>query len=152
MVARRTHLIDASALAVWEVVADPHHFPRWWPGVVRMEGVHADRFTQVYSTKKGRAVRMDFRLIASDPPQGGGPARVSFEQEVLGTPFERVLNQSVTEVAMEPEDGATRVTIAQRQKLRGYSRTGGWLLRRATGRRLQEALEGLERVTVSEAR
>lgn len=113
-----------------------------------MEGVQEDRFTQVYTTKKGRAVRMDFRLIASDPPRGEGRARVSFEQEVGGTPFERVLNRSVTEVALEPEDGATRVTIAQHQKLRGYSRTGGWLLRRATGRRLQEALEGLERVTV----
>ena len=116
-----------------------------------MEGVHEDRFTQVYTTKKGRAVRMDFRLIASDPPKGEGVARVSFEQQVRGTPFERVLNQSVTEVALEPEDGATRVTIAQHQKLRGYSRTGGWLLRRATGRRLEEALEGLERLAVSES-
>jgi hypothetical protein len=116
-----------------------------------MEGVHAGRFTQVYTTKKGRAVRMDFRLIALDPPKDEGPARVSFEQDVVGTPFERVLNQAVTEIALEPEDGATRVTIAQHQKLRGYSRTGGWLLRRATGRRLQEALKGLERVTDSEA-
>jgi len=147
MVARRTRLIDAPAHAVWAVVADPHHFPRWWPGVVRVEGVHEDRFTQVYTTRRGRAVRMDFRLIASDPPKDGGPARVSFEQEVLGTPFERVLNQSVTEVALEPENRGTRVTIAQEQKLRGYSRTGGWMLRRATGRRLHDALEGLDRLT-----
>jgi uncharacterized protein YndB with AHSA1/START domain len=147
MLARRTRLIDASADAIWAVVADPHHFPRWWPGVVRMEGVHEDRFTAVHTTKRGRAVRMDFRLIASEPPEEEGRARVSFEQEVLGTPFERVLNQSVTEVALEAHDRATRVTIAQRQKLRGYSRTGGWLLRRATARRLQEALEGLERLT-----
>lgn len=112
-----------------------------------MEGVHEDRFTQVYATKRGRAVRMDFRLLASDPPERGGPARVSFEQDVLGTPFERVLNQSITEVVLEPEDRATKVTIAQKQKLRGYSRTGGWLLRRVTGRRLQQALEGLERLT-----
>jgi hypothetical protein len=112
-----------------------------------MEGVHEDRFTQVYATKKGRPVRMDFRLLAADPPSQDGRARVSFEQEVLGTPFERVLNQSITEVALEPDDRATKVTIAQKQKLRGYSRTGGWLLRRVTGRRLQEALEGLERLT-----
>jgi uncharacterized protein YndB with AHSA1/START domain len=147
MVARRTRLIDASAHAIWAVVADPHHFPRWWPGVIRVEGVHADRFTHVYTTKRGRAVRIDFRLVVSDPPDDRGRARVAYEQEVLGTPFERVLSRSLTEVALEPEDPATRVTIAQHQKLRGYSRTGGWLLRRATGKRLQEALEGLERVT-----
>jgi hypothetical protein len=40
---------------IWEVVEDPHHFPRWWPGVIRMEGVQDDRFTQVFQTKKGRA-------------------------------------------------------------------------------------------------
>ena len=39
-----------------------------------------------------------------------------------------------------------RVTIAQRQTLRGYSRTGGFLLRRATASRLDEALDGLERL------
>ena len=147
MVARRTRVIAAPTQALWEVVADPHHFPRWWPGVVRVEGVHEDRFTQVYTTKRGRSVRMDFRLTASEPPQHRGSGRVSFEQEVTGTPFERVLNASMTEVELEPDERGTRVTIAQQQKLRGYSRTGGWMLRRATGTRLQEALEGLERAT-----
>ncbi len=49
------------------------------------------------------------------------------------------------EVVLEPEGTGTRVTIAQRQKLRGYSRTGGLLLRRATGGKLDEALDGIER-------
>lgn len=142
-------MIAAPAQAIWAVVADPHHFPRWWPGVVRVEGVKESRFTHVYTTKRGRAVRMDFRLITSDPPTDDGPARVSFEQDVRGTPFERVLNKSVTEVALEPDQSGTRVTISQQQKLRGYSRTGGWMVRRATGARLQEALAGLERATVA---
>ena len=30
---------------IWEVIADAHHMPRWWPGVTRMEGVESDRFT-----------------------------------------------------------------------------------------------------------
>ena len=107
-----------------------------------MEGVYDDRFTQVFVTKKGRAVRVDFRLLASEPPW-----RRAWEQEIAGTPFERVLNESVIEVALEPEGERTRVTIAQRQKLRGYSRTGGLLLRRATGGKLQEALEGISRAT-----
>jgi len=37
------------------------------------------------------------------------------------------------------------VTIELRQQLRGYSRTGGFMLRRASRRRLEEALEWLER-------
>jgi hypothetical protein len=114
--------------------------PRWWPGVVRVEGVEADRFTQVFQTKKGRAVRMDFRVLASEPPR-----RRAWAQEVEGTPFQRVLNESVIEVALEPDGPGTRVTIAQRQILRGYSKTGGLLLRRATAGKLQEALDGLVR-------
>ena len=43
--------------------------------------------------------------------------------------------------------GGTEVSIAQAQKLRGYSRTGGFLMGSATKKKLDEALEGLERVT-----
>ena len=108
-----------------------------------MEGVEDDRWTQVFMTKRGRPVRADFHLIAVRAAVAPG-----WEQEVVGTPFERVLDESVTEVTLEPADGGTQVTIAQRQKLRGYSRTGGFLLRRATKGKLREALEGLERVCV----
>jgi hypothetical protein len=40
------------------------------------------------------------------------------------------------------------VTIAWRQTMRGYSRTGGLLLKRASGGKLGEALDGLERALV----
>jgi Polyketide cyclase / dehydrase and lipid transport len=148
---RRSRTIDASPEQLWKVVADPHHMPRWWPQVKRMEGVEADRFTQVFTTRKGRSVRMDFRLLESDAPgPGGDPAgRRVWEQEVADTPFERVLGEAVTEILLEPADGVTRVTIALRQRLRGYSRTGGFLLRRATRARLDEALDGLERIVSS---
>jgi uncharacterized protein YndB with AHSA1/START domain len=139
--ARRTRTVAASPQAVWEVVEDPHHLPRWWPGVTRMEAVQQDRWTQVFTTKKGRPVRADFRLLESH-----APSLRSWEQEVLGTPFERVLNESIIEVALESVAGGTRVTIAHQQKLRGYSRTGGFLLRRAAGAKLEEALDGLERI------
>jgi Polyketide cyclase / dehydrase and lipid transport len=145
---RRSRTINASPEHVWEVVADPHHMPRWWPHVKRMEGVDPDRFTQVLTTRKGRPVRMDFRLLESEPPGPAGdpPGRRVWEQEVAGTPFERVLGEAITEIVLEPADGVTRVTIVLRQKLRGYSRTGGFLLRRATHARLDEALDGLEDV------
>jgi hypothetical protein len=130
------------------VLEDPHHMPRWWPGVMRMEGVQDDRFTQVFKTKKGRAVRVDFRLLHSQPlaPSGEAPAQRSWEQEILGTPFERVLSESIIEVLLEPDGLGARVTIEQRQRLRGSSRTGGFMLRRATRSKLDEALDGLERI------
>jgi hypothetical protein len=118
-----------------------------------MEDVQEDRFTQVFQTKKGRSVRLDFRLVSSDPPgPGGDPAgRRVWEQELYGTPFERVLSEAITELIVEPACGpdgragsASKVTIAQHQKLRGYSRTGGFLLRRATRSKLEEALTGLQ--------
>lgn len=146
MIARRTRVIEASPQAVWAVVSDPHHFPRWWPGVDRVEAARDDRFTEVHTTKKGRAMRMDFRVLESEPPQQGA-GRMHFEQELPGTPWERFLTESSTEIMLEQHARGTEVTIAQRQKLRGYSRAGGGVFfRRAIGKRLAEALDGLGRV------
>lgn len=139
--ASRTRTIAAQQQRVWDMIQDAHHMPRWWPGVKRVEDVRTDRFTQVFTTKRGRPVRMDFQVVASEPPW-----RRCWTQEVGGTPFERVLDESIIEILLEPVDSGTEVTIAQRQKLRGYSRTGGILLGRATRKKLDEALDGLERI------
>jgi len=40
----------------------------------------------------------------------------------------------------------TKVKLALKQNLRGYSRIGAFMLRRATGVKLDEALEGLEKI------
>lgn len=139
--ARRKRTLAVPQQQLWELLADPHHMPRWWPGVDRMEGVDDDRFTQVFKTKRGRPVRADFRVVMSDPPW-----MRSWAQEVAGTPFERVLNESVIEVELKPAGDRTEVTLAHHQKLRGYSQTGGFMLRRATAAKLDEALDGLERI------
>lgn len=133
--------IAATPTQLWDLVSDPHHLPRWWPDVQRVEGVEPDRFTQVLYTRKGRPVRIDFLITASEPPQ-----RQVWEQELAGTPFERVLSESVIEVMIEPGQEGSSVTISQRHRLRGYSRTGGWMLRRATRRKLDQALEELDRI------
>jgi uncharacterized protein YndB with AHSA1/START domain len=139
--AKRSRTLPASPEDLWELISDPHHMPRWWPGVERMEGVEPDRFTQVFKTKRGRPVRADFRVLRSEPPSSR-----SWEQEVAGTPFEGVLTASVIEVRLAPTPAGTEVTISQEQKLRGYSRTGGFMLRRATAAKLDEALDGLARI------
>jgi uncharacterized protein YndB with AHSA1/START domain len=139
---QRSRVLKASQQRLWELISDPHHMPRWWPGVTRMENVESDRWTQVFKTRKGRPVRADFHLLESEPP-----SLRAWEQELPGTPFERVLNELVVEIRLEAVAGAaTEVTIVNRQKLRGYSRSGGFLMRGAVRRRLDEALDGLERI------
>jgi uncharacterized protein YndB with AHSA1/START domain len=145
--ATRTRLLPAQVAEVWAVIEDPYQMPRWWPSVERMEGVEDDRFTQVFKTRRRRTVRADFRVLASEPPGGEYTSgHRTWSQEVAGTPFEPVLHESITEIAVEPADGGTKVTIAQRQRLRGYSKTGALAMRSATAKRLDEALDGLERL------
>jgi uncharacterized protein YndB with AHSA1/START domain len=138
---QRTRRLNADQSEIWELIADPHHMPRWWPGVIRVEGVDDEHFTQVFKTKRGRSVRLDFRVLESEPPW-----RRTWEQEIAGTPFERVLSELVIEMSLQPVDGGTVVTLSQQQRLRGYSRTGGFLLTRATRSKLDEALDGLARI------
>lgn len=139
-VTRRSGTLRAAPEAVWAVVSDPHHLPRWWPGVQRVEGVGADRFTKVLSTRKGRAVRMDFVLTDDDSPR-----RRRWAQELDGTPFERLMAAAEEEVALAAaeEPGATTVTLTLERRLRGWSRLGGFFFRRAARAELDAALEGL---------
>ena len=140
-VARRSRTFTASPAEIWDLIADPDHLPRWWPGVARVEGVEGGHFTEVLTTKRGRPVRADFRIVQSDRPYA-----VAWMQEVEGTPFQRVLSESIVAIGLSLVADGTAVTIEQRQKLRGYSRTGGFLLRRATADKLDEALDGIERI------
>jgi uncharacterized protein YndB with AHSA1/START domain len=145
--ATRSRVLAASVEQVWKVIEDPYQMPRWWPSVERMEGVEGGRFTQVFKTRRRRTVRADFRVLASEPPGGEYTSgHRTWSQEVAGTPFEPVLHESITEIAVEPADDGTKVTIAQRQRLRGYSKTGALAMRSATAKRLDEALNGLERI------
>ena len=145
--AKRARVLSAPIAEVWKVLEDPYQMPRWWPRVERMEGVQDDRFTQVFFSKRRRTVRADFRLLASEPPDSEYPSgHRTWTQEVAGTPFERVLQESITEVLVEPVPEGTRVTIAQRQKLKGYTRIGALSMRGATIKRLDEALDGLARI------
>jgi uncharacterized protein YndB with AHSA1/START domain len=138
----RSATIPATPEQVWRTVCDPHHLPRWWPGVQRVEGVDAERFTEVLATDKGRSVRADFRVLESR-----APAVRRWSQDVEGSPFEALLRSAETEVRLEPAgEGATRVTLTMRQRLRGAGALAGFMLRRATARRLEEALAGLSRL------
>jgi carbon monoxide dehydrogenase subunit G len=142
MKVRRSRVVPATPDEIWATVGDPYHLPRWWPRVERVELVQGDGFTQLLRTDKGRAIRADFRVVQSRRPQVR-----RWRQEVAGTPFEGILVSAETEVRLEPAGAAaTRVTLASEQKLRGMARFGGFMVRRATRRSLDGALEGLERL------
>jgi len=149
--ATATRTIAAAPDAVWGVVGDPHHLPRWWPRVARVEAVDESGFTEVLTGKRGKIVRADFDLVELRERE-----RAVWTQRVEGTPFERVLRSAQTAIELAPTAGAagpaTEVRIELRQELAGgawplsLARLGSRLMRRAAARTLQEALEGLELV------
>ena len=102
-------------------------------------------WTQVLETKSGKGVRADYRVVEASLER-----RYVFEQIVEGTPFERFVRSARTEVKLAPEDGETEVSIALERRLRGLSRLGGWMMRRAIGRTLDDALTGLARIAAGD--
>ncbi len=144
--ARRTRTIAAPVQELWETIRDPHHLPRWWPRVSRVEDVTDDQFTEVLITSGGKYVRADFVLVESDERAG----RLCWEQRMEGSPFARLLRSAETEVCLKDVTAgkqATEVTIELRQKLNGFfPRFGGYMVRKAAGSTIEEALDGLERI------
>jgi uncharacterized protein YndB with AHSA1/START domain len=144
--AQRTRTIAASPQELWRVLGDPHHLPRWWPRVSRVESVEEHAFTEVLMSEKGKMVRADFKLLDAVSQE-----RIVWAQQIENTPFSRILTSAETEVRLSsPQAGAapgTEVTIELRQTLHGFlARLGGHLVRRAAGSTIDEALDGLERI------
>ncbi len=141
--------LDVEAARVWELLADPHNLPRWWPETVRVESVEGGaggrrgRFTQVFETDRGTPVRADYRVTGSTQPQ-----RLVWEQQIEGTPFEKFLRRALLEMRISDEGTATTVTLEGRRDLRGLSRLGAPIMSRATRRTLNQALDGIERALV----
>jgi hypothetical protein len=102
------------------------------------------RWTLVLGTERGKGVRADFRCTSAATSE-----RYVWEQEIEGTPFERILRFSRLEIALDGRtDSATSVRLASHERLRGLSRLGSPMMRMATRKRLDEALDGIERAVV----
>jgi uncharacterized protein YndB with AHSA1/START domain len=149
---KRSRLIGAPRTDVWRVVSDPYHLARWWPRVTRVEAVQERKrgtgtlWTKVLETKAGRSVRADYRCLYSKEPSA-----YAWEQEIEDSPFAKVLRSSQIRIELEDADGGTTVKLEAEQRLRGLSRFGGgFMLKRATGTQLNQALDGLEQALVSE--
>lgn len=148
--ARASRRIAAPAQELWELINDPHHLPRWWPRVSSVEDVEGSEFTEVMRTARGKIVRADYSVMACNPAAW----TVTWRQRVEGTPFARLLSAAETELTLSPDAGAgvgtaaTDVTIEVRQTLTGFfPRFGGWMVRRAAADTIEQALDGLERIS-----
>lgn len=144
----RSRVVAAERERVWALVSDPHSLPRWWPKTKRVEDVRGEggkraHWTAVLETERGTGVRADYRCTGATTGE-----RYAWEQQVAGTPFDRILRASRLEIALAAEGEATKVTLTSEETLRGLSRLGSSMMRGASRRRLDEALEGLERALV----
>ena len=137
----RSRTVAAGQDVLWELVSDPYHLPRWWPQLERVEDATEDAWTKVLRSARGKVVRADYSRVEAEPPR-----RMLWRHEVDESPFEAILSDSLIEIVLEP-DGSDRTRVRMRieQKLRGSYRLGGWMMRRATRRQLDDALDGLER-------
>jgi uncharacterized protein YndB with AHSA1/START domain len=139
----RARTVAAPRERVWDLVSDPFHLPRWWPSTARVEDATALAWTSVLKTPRGATVRADYTRTEYDPPR-----RIGWRQELEESPFERVFSSAATWVQLESEgDASTRVELRAEERLRGRYRLGGWLVRRAARRRLDEALAGIAEAT-----
>jgi uncharacterized protein YndB with AHSA1/START domain len=136
----RSRTLAAPVEDVWRVLGDPYALPRWWPLVRRVEAVSAVGWTMVLGKEGGRGVRADQRLVASE-----APALRRWALEVVGSPFERVLRASAVEARLAPAGDGAELTLELTQSPRGMARFGGFMLRRAGRRQLDEALAGMAR-------
>lgn len=103
-------------------------------------GSRGQRFTQVLTTRDGRPVRADFRCEEAERGR-----RLVWEQAIDGTPFEGFMKRASLEIALSEENaGFTSVSLRAKRSLRGLSRLGAPMMRKATGNLLDRALDGLE--------
>jgi len=107
--------------------------------VDRKDGGRRTQWTKVLQTAEGRGVRADFRCVSSAERE-----RYVWEQELEGTPFERHLKSLRVEIGLRERDGGTAVSLTEEQALKGMSKFGSPLMKRARRDVLDEALDGIE--------
>src|SRR3954451_23912969 len=140
MVVRRERVVPAAPDEVWRIVSDPLRLAAWWPGVSRVEEASRDAWTTVLVSKTGKSVRADYSLVEAEEPE-----RVVWRHEVEASPFERLLRDSTTEIALAADGGGggTRVRVTLNQHPRGWARFSPFQMRAAARRQAESALDGL---------
>jgi uncharacterized protein YndB with AHSA1/START domain len=127
--------LDAPLERVWKVVSDPYSLPRWWPRAKRVEEVTESGWTLVLMSDRGKPIRADYSLTESRPME-----LLEWRQELEETPFERMLSLSRLVIELDGDEKSAAVALRSTERLRGLARLGSPMVRRATRRRLKQAL------------
>jgi uncharacterized protein YndB with AHSA1/START domain len=141
VIVSRERTVAADPAEVWSVVSDPARLPQWWPGVTRVEEATPEAWTNVLTSPKGKTVRADYTRLEADDRR-----RLVWRHEVEGSPFERILARSTTEIVLAPAGEGTRVEIAVSHQPRGWARLSPFQLRAAATRQVEGALQNLGRL------
>ncbi len=136
----RSRTVEASIADVWRIVGDPGQLAGWWPRVERVESIDDAGFTEVYKTKKGRTVRADFRIATLEAEQ-----EIRVVQQLEGTPFERIFSKASKRCVIAPAErgGGTKLTVELEQTPAGMARFGGFMVRGAMRKQLDQGLDAL---------
>ena len=121
-----------SADRVWELVADPHNLPRWWPETVRVEDVAgiARRASAAASRRSSRRAR-----DAASAPTSAAPARPpasgsSGSRRSTARRSRASCAAPMLELRLDAEERiGSRVTLEAPSALRGLSRLGAPMMR-----------------------
>jgi uncharacterized protein YndB with AHSA1/START domain len=143
---RRSATFSDTPEILWATVADPHHLPRWWPGVQRVEDVDPGSFTQVSEGRRGRTVRADYAVVEQTDGR-----RCRWRRKPAGSPVERIRGRAEVTIELSAQDPAasggatagTKVTLTLRQA--AGSKPFG-TVRRAGRAELEQALAELGRI------
>ena len=111
--ARRSRTIAAPAEELWELIGDPHHLPRWWPRVTRVEDVERRR---VHRGDEDRARANSCAPTSTSSHCDEQSALLRWAQQVEGTPFARVLQLGRDRAAPR---AASRAARTGRRRRRG---------------------------------
>jgi alkyldihydroxyacetonephosphate synthase len=147
---KHTRTIAAPAGEVWELIGDPHHLPRWWPRVARVElrallgggGVREDRAERV-AHAAGRSYPDLVRLRAGEPE--GAPDAVLYptRPEQLPAILKLCVRHSI---AVVPFGGGTSVVGGLAPLRGGHAAVLALDLRGTPGSSCRESIFGIVRV------
>ena len=142
----RSRTVAAPVGEVWKLVSDPYNLPRWWPRVGRVENVDVkpggrrSQWTKVLETAEGRGVRADYRCLSAAENE-----RYVWEQQRRGLAVRQARAQlGGRDRAARRAGEGTEVSLTHDQAMRGLSRLGAPMMRRAQREILDEALDGIE--------